>query len=312
VSAVPEGFRQFTVEGADGVPLAVFESRPPLVDGASEPPTLVLVNGLGGNLSTWEHVIGAFSGTHRIASWDYRGLYASRLSEADKARVRDGSLRLDVTAHAADAVAVLDALGVSRGVFVGWSMGVQLNLELWRHVAPRIAGFVQICGAPGRVLQTTVLGGLGKTVIPPAMELFRQAADRHAPWLGRVASSPLAFGLAKMAGLVAPTLDEGLAARIVRDYMHLDFEVYNRILSALEDYDATGFLGEVTCPSLIVAGTRDPMTPVPLARRMSELMPHSELEVLEGGSHYVPVELPEPLIAALRSFLSRRVPEAAA
>jgi pimeloyl-ACP methyl ester carboxylesterase len=53
------------------------------------------------------------------------------------------------------------------------------------------------------------------------------------------------------------------------------------------------------------------MTPVPLARRMAELMPASELEILHGGSHYVPVELPEPLIARLRAFLAQRVPEIA-
>jgi pimeloyl-ACP methyl ester carboxylesterase len=302
-------FQQRTVQGADGVPLAVFDHQP--AGAGPNRPTLFLVNGLGGNLSTWEHLVRAFAATHRIATWDYRGLYASRFEAADKARVRDGSLRLDVAAHAADAVAVLDALGIERAVFIGWSMGVQLNFELWRHVRPRIAALVQVCGAPGRALETTMLGGLGQSVIPPAMELFRQAADRHAPWLSRLASSPLAFGLAKKAGLVAPSLDEGLAARIVRDYMHLDFEVYNRILASLGDHDATPYLHEITVPTLIMAGTRDPMTPEPLARRMAELLPASELEILAGGSHYVPIELPEPFIAHLRSFLSRRVPESA-
>lgn len=297
-------FTRQQIEGAGGVPLAVFDSRPA---GMEPVGTLFLVNGLGGNLTTWHHLVGAFAGAWRIATWDYRGLYASRFDADLKASFQRGEVPVGVDAHADDALKVLDVLGIERAVFIGWSMGVQLNFELWRRTGARMSGLVQICGAPGRALATTAFGDVGRAVIPPAMEMFRQATDRYATWLSRVASSPMALRLAKKVGMVAPSLDEALAARIVKDYMHLDFEVYNRILASLGDHDATPFLAELDVPSLIVAGTRDPMTPVPLSRRMADLLPRSELEIFEGGSHYVPIEFPKRLNDTLASFLSRRV-----
>jgi pimeloyl-ACP methyl ester carboxylesterase len=297
-------FQQSFITGADGVPLAVFDSRPAA---GSTGPTLFLVNGLGGNITTWEFLVAAFRERHRIVTWDYRGLYASKFDPDTRERFRRGQVPVGIDAHAGDALRVLDHLGIDRAVFVGWSMGVQLNFELWRAVAPRVAGFVQICGAPGRALTTTVFGPVGRSVIPPAMEVFRQAADRYAPWLGRVASSPTALAMAKKAGFVAPTLDEKLAVKIIQDYMHLDFEVYNRILLSLGDHDATPLLSTIDRPTLVVAGTRDPMTPLTLSRRMVEMLPQGELTVFEGGSHYVPIEFPTRLNQALADFLSRRV-----
>lgn len=297
-------FARHQVEGVGGVPLAVFDSQPA---GGEPVGTLFLVNGLGGNVTTWEHLVREFSGAWRIATWDYRGLYASRFDAELKARFQKGEVPVGIDAHAEDALKVLDFLGIDRAVFIGWSMGVQLNFELWRRTGHRMAGIVQICGAPGRALATTAFGDVGRSLIPPAMEVFRQATDRYASWLSRVASSPTALRLAKKVGMVAPSLDDELATRIVKDYMYLDFEVYNRILMSLGDHDATPFLAELDVPALVVAGTRDPMTPVPLSRRMASLMPRSELEIFEGGSHYVPIEYPKRLNDTLASFLSRRV-----
>lgn len=297
-------FVKTMIAGADGVPLAVFESVP---HQAPVGPTLFLVNGLGGNVTTWKFLVDAFAARHRIVTWDYRGLYASRFDPDTRARFKSGRVALDIQAHADDAMLVLDAMKIDEAVFIGWSMGVQLNFELWRAAAPRMAGLVQICGAPGRALTSTVFGTVGRSVIPPAMELFRQAADRYAPWLSRVASSPAALGLAKKAGLVAPSLDDALAAQIVRDYMHLDFEVYNRILLALGEHDATDVLPILERPTLLVAGTRDPMTPPALSKRMAAMLPQSELAVFEGGSHYLPIEFPQRLNETLASFLTRRI-----
>ncbi|MBL8785037.1 MAG: alpha/beta hydrolase [Deltaproteobacteria bacterium] len=305
-------FRESRVLSAEGFPLAVFDHRPP-VAGA---PTLVLAHGLGGNLITWRHLIRELAPHYRIATWDYRGLYASRFDPALRARAAHGEVPLDLLSHADDARRVLDALGIDRAIFVGWSMGVQLNFELARQGSPtgdRVAGLIQICGAPGRTLTTTLLGRTGMKLIPPAMDLMRAAAERHAPWLARVAGSPQAMQFAKVVGLVAPSIDEALAAEIVRDYVRLDFDVYNRILMSLADHDASDVLPTLGVPTLLVAGTKDPMTPHTISERMAKAIPGAELVVVRGASHYLPVEFPDTLNQAVSAFLGRSfgVPPAA-
>jgi len=297
------GFHERVVKTAEGLPLAVFEHTPADLDPAL--PTIVLVNGLGGNLITWRHLVKVLAPRHRIATWDYRGLYASRFDASVRAAAARGEVALGPGAHADDAVRVLDALGIDKAVFIGWSMGVQLNLELARIAPERMLGAIMICGAPGRAVATTVLGKHGLKMIPPAMDLFRVAAERYAPWLGRVVGSATALQVAKSVGMVAPSLDGKLAAEIVHDYVRLDFDIYNKILMSLGDHDARDILAGLAMPTMIVAGTRDAMTPLALSQEMAKAIPGAELVVIKGGSHYLPIEFPDALSEAVQRFLGR-------
>ncbi len=84
--------------------------------------TILIANGLGGKLYAWEPFLNAFWKDYQIVTWDYRGLYDSECPS---------SLRmLSVQHHADDAVRILDAEGVSSVIAAGWSMGVQVSLDL--------------------------------------------------------------------------------------------------------------------------------------------------------------------------------------
>lgn len=297
------GFTERTVQTSDGLSLAVFEHVPE--PASADAPAILLVNGLGGNLNTWRHLIQALAPRHRIVTWDYRGLHASRFAHDTRAAAMRGEVRLDVGAHAADALRVMDAVGLPRAVLIGWSMGVQLNFELARLARERVAGLIQICGAAGRSIATTVLGKPGLKLIPPIMDLMRAATLRHGSWLARAASSPAALQVVKLLGAVAPSLDERLAADVVRDFVRLDFDVYNKILMSLGDHDATDVLPTLAVPTLVVAGTRDAMTPLAVSELMARQIPGAELVVMQGGSHYLPIEFPDALNQAVLRFLSQ-------
>ena len=76
--------------------------------------TLLLANGLGGRLYSWEPLIEALYDDYRFIIWDYRGLFGSQCADGCRLSVRD---------HANDAFRVLDKEGVDRATWVGWSMG---------------------------------------------------------------------------------------------------------------------------------------------------------------------------------------------
>jgi len=290
-----EGFesRELTVD--DGVTLRTYV-RPAPSEGA---PTLVLCNGLGGNIITWRHQVARLGQRYRIVTWDYRGLYGSALPPGRR------QVALDVPRHARDAIAVADAHGVESAVFVGWSMGVQLNFELFRLIPERMAGLIQIAGSYGRSLTTTRFGKPGERLIMPAMAVFRQVVERGSGLVDRVLDSGVLIEAARRLGLVAPSIDVALTHELVRAYVKLDFEVYNKILATLGDHDARDVLPGLDRPVLIIAGDKDPMTPSWLSERMKAELPRAELVIVKGGSHYVPVEFPERVNAALSSWLER-------
>lgn len=303
-----EDFRRIDVPTRDGLTVAAFDSGP---SARADAETFFLVNGLGGNLATWRHLVQHFTELgHRVVTWDYRGLFASRFDPATAERDRRGDVRLDMEVHLDDALRVLDTLDVDRVVSFGWSMGVQLNWELLRHHGHRIAGVVQICGAAGKVIETTALGVLGARYALPAMDLFRRMSHVAAPVFARLVGSPLAIRAAAAFGMVAPTIDVDVARDIAREYVSLDFDVYNRILAGLVAADARDFLPRVDKPVLLVAGDRDVLTPVELSREMVRTIPAAELVVMDGGSHYLPIEFPDRLNQAVASFIARRLREA--
>ena len=110
-------------------------------------PPLVLANGLGGPFVSWRHQVDYLRDRHRIVSWDYRGLYGSSRPSGDPPRV-------GVDAHVDDLERVLEATGIERAAFIGWSMGVQVILELYERRPEIVTHLVLINGTYGKPLTT--------------------------------------------------------------------------------------------------------------------------------------------------------------
>jgi pimeloyl-ACP methyl ester carboxylesterase len=68
--------------------------------------------------------------------------------------------------------------------------------------------------------------------------------------------------------------------------------------------DLTDRLGEITCPALVVHGDADAAIPVEKAQALVEGLPGAvPLVLVSGGGHAANLTHPEPVNAALRTFL---------
>lgn len=96
-------------------------------------------------------------------------------------------------------------------------------------------------------------------------------------------------------------------------------EIYQKVLSIFssahpeitaKDFKACDtFNGEEYCkniqkPVLIVAGKDDLMTPPKLSEQLRDLIPHSQLKLIENCGHMIQIEKPKELAAAIMDFLS--------
>lgn len=259
----------------------------------SSGPVLMLANGLGGPVSALRPYLSHFAESWRVVTWDYRGLYGSRLG-ADAC--------LDMSAHATDAAAVARALGQPIDTYVGWSMGVQVGLELYRQEPEIIRRFVLMNGTAGRPFDgilprpgPQVLGGLVR-------------GARHlrflAPSLVRaMRDAPHADVVLKRLGFIADEFSAELYREVLADFESLDFDVYFRMLAALGHHDAGSVLPTVTIPTLVISGTKDRITPPHLGRRLAQGIQGAEYFLLPSGSHYAAAEYPELVIARISAFL---------
>jgi len=288
-------FENTLVQSADGTWIAVYSIGDP------KKPAIVLSNGLGGNIIAWRHLIEYFEDRFRILSWDYRGLYRSgKPPDPDALTMED---------HCADLEAVLKAEKVNKAIFIGWSMGVQLNFEYYRRNPGQFAGLIQINGAFARPMETIMGTHRLAGFTPQTVGFLRHVMPRLQFLVPLATKKGRLVHAMKRTGFLAPSLDESIFQDLSSDFLNLDFDIYGKIFRHLAQHDATDVLGSISCPVLLLSGDKDLFTPTPLARQMATKIPDAELMVMKGGSHYAPVEFPELVNLRIEKFINERLME---
>ena len=76
---------------------------------------------------------------------------------------------------------------------------------------------------------------------------------------------------------------------------------------AFHSFDVVGQLGVIDCPALVCVGELDAVTPVGAAREIAGALPEGrvQLEVLEGGGHFMWKDVPDRYWPLLTEFVSQ-------
>lgn len=257
-------------------------------------PAVVFANGLGGDYAAWRYQFHLLGASCRLISWDYRGLYRSGRP--------DDFTTLSVAGQVEDLRRILQVEGISRALFLGWSMGVQFNFEYARLYPQQMIGIIALNGTYGHPFRTAFGLPLFDQLIPAALSMM----GKGAPWVARGAKlathwSGLIPVLTQL-GAVAPTLDRQVFSDLAQQFSGLDFEVYAEMMRYLGRHNARDVLPTLSMPVLILAGANDVMTPISTAHEMEELIPHATLKVIPGGTHYTAVEYPKEVNDAIVDF----------
>lgn len=265
--------------------------------------TIVFANGLGGRLYAWTPAIESFWKTHRMLTWDYRGLFAS-----DSPRFKR---KLAVAHHVDDIMAVLDAEHVDRAVFVGWSMGVQVSLDVAATHPERVAGLVLLNGTHGHVLSTGFQPLISIPFLPKRLHALLDWLQDHpdvAHQLARVsrlAEIPTWMMMRITAGPRASELTP-LLSRYMEDVLGPSFPNYLRLFQELDAHSTYHLLRHIEAPALVIAGMLDVLTPAYQSVDIAKRLPNAELIRLWRSSHFSMLERPEVVVPAMKTFLETR------
>ncbi len=171
-------------------------------------------------------------------------------------------------------------------------MGGMLAMEVVRQAPQRIKALA-LLGTNARP-ETEAMRALRAA----AIELFAQGRTEEV----LRANLPLAFhpSRADDAALLQSYLDFVLhagAAQLIRQ---------NRAL--MERPDARLHLGAVSCPTLVMCGDADQLTPPECSREIAQLIKGSELVLLPQCGHMLTMERPAEVNAVLLAWLARLAP----
>ncbi|MCX5748032.1 MAG: alpha/beta hydrolase [Proteobacteria bacterium] len=259
-------------------------------------PCVVLANGLGGTYIAFRALYEALEG-YRVLCWDYRGLYSS--SPPTKRVANTVAHQVD------DLIEILDHEQLGDVVIVGWSMGVQVAFEAIRRHRVRIKGVLAINGTYGRAFKTVMGSRLIGQMIPTMLRLVKAQAGLVGRATKVVAGSDALINAMKRFGLVSQTIDVEIFRTVAAGFQTIDWVIYSDLLARLDEHDAEDVLATIDVPVAIVPGDKDLMTPPTTAEHLHRKIPGSRMVVIEGGTHYTPVEYPAILADELHRLLDR-------
>jgi pimeloyl-ACP methyl ester carboxylesterase len=187
-------------------------------------------------------------------------------------------------------LALLDAAGVTQAALVGHSMGSLVALEAAARAPKRATRLVMI----GTAVPMKVSDALLATALA---DPERAMAMVNAWAISSLATKPgfpgpgnwLHGGALALMKRVQAAADPGI------NLFHHDFDVCNRYAGGL---DAAA---RVRCPSALVLGTHDQMTPPRATRELAAAL-HAKVLSVPSGHHQL-AETPDATLAALRGAL---------
>ncbi|OIJ93106.1 3-oxoadipate enol-lactonase [Streptomyces monashensis] len=239
-------------------------------EGPASAPPLLLGPSLGTSYALWDAVAPELSVTHRVMRWDLPGHGGSA---ADL--IGPGATVGDLAALVLD---LADALDVDRFAYAGVSLGGAVGLHLAVHHPDRLTSLAVLCSSAH-------FGG-GAAWSERAERVRREGLE----WLVESADARWFTP-----GFTVP--------RLVRDHREADPRAYAACCDALAAFDLRHRLGEITVPTLLVAGREDPATPPAHLRELADAVPGATLVELPGASHLAPAQCPQAVSTALRSQL---------
>lgn len=259
----------------DGVRIA-WEARGP----DDDPTPIVLVHGLGYARWGWEPVVDDLARGRRVVLLDNRGIGASDVPEGPYTTAQ----------MAGDVLAVLEQLGADRVQLVGASLGgmVVQRVALQR---PDLVDRV--------VLVATTPGGEVAHPLPTAtLELIRRM-----PTMDPVEA--LVAAVDNALGAVEGDERQQLVDRIVvhRRRVPQDPSGWQAQAHAGTTHDLGEGVAALTCPTLVLHGTRDAVVDPRNAEVLGELLPDVRVRRIEGGGHLWFWEQPELFVHEVRTFL---------
>ncbi len=236
----------------------------------------MLLHGLGSSAADWERQVSAFGDRFRVLTVDLRG-------HGDTERPRG---RFTVEAMADDVAALLGRLGQRRAHVVGLSLGASVGLALAiRHGA---------C-----VASLTLVNGFAKLRPSGARGMLRMAER-----LALLCVAPMPVVAAHVARGLFPKPEQAVeyAAAVTR-LQRNPRRTYLASIMALARFDARRHLGNVRCPTLVVAGDRDRTVPASAADLLRRSITGARLVIVPDSGHATPYDQPDLFNRTVLSFL---------
>jgi 3-oxoadipate enol-lactonase len=237
-------------------------------------PALLLINSLGTTLGMWDDQFAALSSRYELIRYDARGHGKSTTGA-------QAEVSLDRLAD--DALAVLDACGVARAHVCGLSLGGMTAMQVARQAPDRVLKLVLSNTSTYMPTRETWQSRI-ETVTTHGMEPIVEGTLER--WFTPEFRAKSPDKVARIRSMLLATDPKGYAA----------------CCAAIRDMDLRDKISAITAKTMVIAGLRDPATPLPHAQHIHAAIAESKLVTFDAA-HLSNIECAAEYTVALENFL---------
>lgn len=234
---------------------------------APERPPLVLVHGAGGNHLIWPPQVRRLPKT-AVYALDLPGHGASPPPPC-----------ATISAYSEVIRDFADALELPYFVLAGHSMGGAIALDFALAYGYRLAGIVVIGAGARMKVSSAILNGVVEDFMSVTAKIVEYSYH--------------------------PSTSAQEKERYLQRLRENDPEILRKDFLAVEAFDVTDRLENITAPTLILCGQEDRMTPPSLSQSLHRCIPNSRLHIIPNAGHNVIVEQPEIVAAYIDEFITQ-------
>mgnify|MGYP002468041295 CR=1 FL=1 len=249
---------------------------------AAHTPPVLLLGGSNADLRLKRGFLAtALCATHELVTYEPRGI----------GRTQQPPGIWTLTDYAADALAVLDALGWDRALVLGESFGGMTALHLAARAPDRVIGLA---------IASTVAGGVGggSVDISPFLALSRSEAAHASMVLQDTAMGELEAAQPHI-------FEQKHAERVQFETAFTTPSItsggYARLLAARRGHDVWDRLEAITLPTTVIIGARDGQAPPATQLKMARRLPQAHVRLYDAG-HGLLFTIPQVIAALLRDW----------
>ncbi|TPG65520.1 alpha/beta fold hydrolase [Hymenobacter nivis] len=245
--------------------------------------TVVFVHGFGCDQQMWRLMAPAFEEHYQVVLLDLVGAGGSDLVAYDPTRYAT------LDAHAADVLAVLEALELRGVVLVGHSVGATIGVLAAAQEPARVARLVLVAPTPRFLNDDGYIGGFEPADLE---ELFGALDDNYLTWAADLA--PVVMGYPDR---------PALAAELTRSFCRTDPVIARHFARVTFWSDHRADLARVRTPTLILQSARDALVPLAVGTYLNQHLRGSQLLVLNTLGHCPHLSAPQITTTAIEQFL---------